>query len=554
MHVKQAALVCLALVLLSIGSQAQRLGSPWDGVKIVATDAPYSCPAAPAFAKTLNAEGYYTDKKYSVIDPTKLAEFNKATEGPTHLGQYASKAADAWLENGSRAAAACAYALLAAAADADAWDGKMPQNNGAYLQNWMLSGSAIAYLKVRNSGGGTPEQDAKIQKWFGAVGARVREYFDVQRTRPGSDAWNNHMYWAGLAVGAQGIACNDENAFLWGMLAYHAGVMSVQPDGSLVAEMNRAGMAEHYQLYALDALVMLAELASANGMNVYTENDGAIHRLAKFSAEGLENPSMIEKRTGVPQNLPETIAGLEIGWAVPYAKRFPNERLSALVAKAQWTSFWQWGGAPPEARSTSESASAADTAFRTRLEHDLKAAEEAEFPTDASALSSFVGQWCVEGDAAKKGSIGDVGVSMTVTNELGDASVVRALGGQQIAALAWGGVAGTLTPDRSEIDWSNGTYWARCKTAPTEERRKLAGTWYGQGLRARKCSIRQEGDRLRLDNGQGGKATGEVDSAGRVSSNWNGQVIQGTVTLDGNHINWENHTYWTRARVYEKHQ
>jgi poly(beta-D-mannuronate) lyase len=328
--------------------------SPWDEVKTASTDAPYECPAPPAFARKLRTEGYYTDKQYSVIDPKKLAAFNAATEGPTHLGQYVTRAADAWLSTGSRAAAACVYSLLAAAAGADAWDEKMPQNNGVYLQNWMLSGTAMAYLKVRNSHVGTSEQDGRILRWFSRVGTRVRDYFDLQRTRPDSDAWNNHMYWAGLAVAAQGIACNDQNAFHWGMAAYRMGVDAIQEDGSLVAEMNRAGMAEHYQLYALGALVMLAELAAANGIDAYGEGDGAIHRLVKFSVAGLEDPHMIEKRTGVPQNLPEQIGGLEIGWAVPYLKRFPDERLAALLAKAQWTGFWQWGGAPPEARATTE--------------------------------------------------------------------------------------------------------------------------------------------------------------------------------------------------------
>ena len=357
---KRVAAQCVLFALFTVGLQAQRMRSPWEEVKTASTDATYECPAPPAFAKKLRTEGYYTDKQYSVIDPKKLAAFNAATEGPTHLGQYVTRAADAWLSTGSRAAAACAYSLLAAAAEADAWDGKMPQNNGVYLQNWMLSGTAMAYLKVRNSHVGTAEQDGRILRWFSLVGTRVRDYFDLQRTRPGSDAWNNHMYWAGLAVAAQGVACNDRNAFLWGMAAYRMGVDAIQEDGSLVAEMNRAGMAEHYQLYALGALVMLAELAAANGIDVYSEGGGAIHRLVKFSVAGLEDPRIIEKRTGVRQNLPEQIGGLEIGWAVPYLKRFPDERLSALLAKAQWTAFWQWGGAPPEAPATTESRSSAD--------------------------------------------------------------------------------------------------------------------------------------------------------------------------------------------------
>jgi hypothetical protein len=84
--------------------------------------------------------------------------------GPTHLGQYAGLAADAWLSTGSHAAAACVYSLLTAAAKADAWDDKMPTINSVYMQNRLLSGTALAYLKVRNSGAGTAQADEQIQQ------------------------------------------------------------------------------------------------------------------------------------------------------------------------------------------------------------------------------------------------------------------------------------------------------------------------------------------------------------------------------------------------------
>ena len=428
----------------------------------------------------------------------------------------------------------------------------MPQNNGVYLQNWMLSGAAMAYLKVRNSQLATAEQEGRILRWFSLVGTRVRDYFDLGRTRPGSDAWNNHMYWAGLAVAAEGIACNDQNAFLWGMAAYRMGVNAIQPDGSLVAEMNRAGMAEHYPLYALGALVMLAELAAANGIDVYSERDGAIHRLVKFSVAGREDPRLIEKRTGVRQNLPEGIGGLEIGWAVPYGKRFPDERLSALLAKAQWTGFWQWGGAPPEARSTTQSQSPEDQALTAQLERSLKDDLSGERGDDKTLVTALLGEWCAQGDSAKHASVRDSDGVVALTNELGATSTGEARGRQQIVAPGWDFVTGTLSPDGSQIDWSDGRYWARCANVASGARRNLAGTWYPQGVRTLKCTIRQHGDRVRLDNGEGAKGTGRIESSGVVSSEWNGTLIKGTVTPDGNRINWDNLTYWTRARIYDR--
>jgi poly(beta-D-mannuronate) lyase len=342
--------IIVAFLLASTASlaKADNLRSPWDNIKVEQTGDAYSCPAAPPFSKTLNADPYYTNAHASVIDPKKLAAFQVAAEAPTHLGQYAGLAADAYLSTGSRNAALCVYSLLAAAAKAEAWTDKMPSFQDVYLQNWELSGVSLSYLKVRQSKVGTLEQDAAIQRWFRMLSGRVREYFDVQIGHPGSDGWNNHLYWAGLSVAAAGIANNDTEGFNWGIAAYHRGLDAILPDGSLAAEMNRGQMALHYHLYAVGPLIMLAELGEVNGIDSYAEDNGAIHRLVKFCVAGLEDPTLFERRTGVPQVVLKPLAGLEIGWAVPYVHRFPDQQISSLIATAQWTRFWQWGGAPPE--------------------------------------------------------------------------------------------------------------------------------------------------------------------------------------------------------------
>ena len=334
--------------LFAAGSEAQVLRSPWDAAVVTATDMAYTCPAAPAFAKTLEARPYYTDAHMSVIDPAKQAAFQAASDAPTKLAQAVSKAADAYRVLGSRTAAACAYLLLEAAAKAGAWSGQMPTFQGTYVQNWTLSGVAISYLKVKQSGLGTREQDAVIQKWFGAMAAQVRAYFDAGTPNPRSDAWNNHIYWAGLAVAAEGIADNDAKAFRWGMDMYKRGVDSIQPDGSLMAEMYRAQMALHYHLYALGPLILLAELGEANGLDLYAEDKGAIHWLVKFCVAGLDDPTIFERRVGVKQVVSQSYEGEDIGWAVPYLRRFPDPHLSSLIAKAPSVRYTSWGGAPPE--------------------------------------------------------------------------------------------------------------------------------------------------------------------------------------------------------------
>lgn len=540
--------ISVAVTSVSVTASAQHLQSPWDGAATAPTDAPYTCPAPPAFSKTLDVEGYYTDKQNSVIDAKRLAAFDKASAGPTHLGQYATSAADAWLSTGSRAAAACVYSLLTAAAHADAWDRKMP-GVGVYLQNWMLSGTAVAYLKVRSSHIGTPAQDADVQRWFQRIAARVQEYFNLQRGHPGSDAWNNHMYWAGLAVAAQGIAGNDQEAFLWGMSAYRMGIDAIQPDGSLTAEMSRGQMALHYQLYALGPLIVLAELGEANGIDLYREKQGAIHRLVKFNIAAMKDPSTLATRTGATQKISRPYSGQEIGWAVPYIQRFPDPQLSAWIAQAPWVRFWQWGGTPPEVAATKAPVSVAESAFTIRLERSLRDAFARQFPASHPQSAAFFGQWCVEDNPAWRASIGDKGDSILLTNEDGDTSTGQSQGPSSILAPGWESVTGTLTPDHTQIDWSNGSYWTRCPSAIPHSQASLTGTWYTRGG-AWPCSIQQQGDQLRISPGKGCKATGRIDATGHLATNWQGNRIGGVVTPDGNHINWDNQTYWTRAKVY----
>ncbi len=336
------------LVFTATGVLAAQLRSPWDNRAVVQTTEAYNCPAPPPFAKTVEASSYYIDSHASIADPQKLTAFQKASEPSTHLSQYAANAADAYLYKGNRAAALCVYSLLDAAAKADAWDGHMPSFQGVYVQNWLLSAVAISYLKVRPSGLGTPAQDADIQRWFKKLAGRVREFFDGEVERLHKDGENNHIYWAGLSVAAAGIADNDQADFKWGLDAYRMGIDAIQPDGSLKAEMNRAQMALHYHLYALGPLIILAELGVSNGIDMYGAGKGAIHRLVNFCVAGLEDPTLLQKRTGVAQLVTLPYGGSDIGWAVPYLRRFPNAQLSALAAKAQVVRYTSWGGAPPD--------------------------------------------------------------------------------------------------------------------------------------------------------------------------------------------------------------
>jgi hypothetical protein len=154
----------------------------------------------------------------------------------------------------------------------------------------------------------------------------------------------------------------------------------------------------------------------------------------------------------------------------------------------------------------------------------------AQFPPNQQA-SAFTGAWCVQGDPTKHASISNNGAFLTLTNESGNTSPGQFQGQTGIVAPGWQFVTGTLSPDGSQINWSNGTFWARCNTGGGggHNRLNLTGTWYAQGNRSQSCSIRQRGNNLQLSNESGDNASGQITRETHLTTNWNGNSIGGTV-------------------------
>jgi hypothetical protein len=162
----------------------------------------------------------------------------------------------------------------------------------------------------------------------------------------------------------------------------------------------------------------------------------------------------------------------------------------------------------------------------------------------------FVGAWCAQGDPTKQTSISYNGSFFNLTNESGDTSIGNLQGNNQIQAPGWQFVTGTLGRNGTQINWSNGTFWARCPTPGYGHRVSLNGNWYPNGNRSLQCSIQDRRGSLMLQNESGQRASGSFNGKFSIATNWQGTVIHGTLSRDGNRINWDNGTYWVRYRLY----
>ena len=120
-----------------------------------------------------------------------------------------------------------------------------------------------------------------------------------------------------------------------------------------------------------------------------------------------------------------------------------------------------------------------------------------------------------------------------------------------LVAEQWQFVQGTLSGDGSRINWSNGTFWAKCDNGGGgggggHRRPNLQGTWYRDGNHSLGCSISQRGSNLTFTNEQGQTAQGKFLGNKNVTANWGGTTINGTLTKNGGQINWDNGTMWSR--------
>jgi poly(beta-D-mannuronate) lyase len=123
-------------------------------------------------------------------------------------------------------------------------------------------------------------------------------------------------------------------------------VAQITPEGTLPLEMARRSLALHYHLFAAAPLVTIAELAAANGVDLYAVDHHALARLVYRAASGLQDPSFFARQAGVAQQ-PAPPDAYAIAWAIPFARRFPDAQLNALIARLPSRSILFLGGIPP---------------------------------------------------------------------------------------------------------------------------------------------------------------------------------------------------------------
>lgn len=298
------------------------------------TGKPATCDErAPAPVVSLAVTSRYdqSDKTKSTIDADAEDAYQEGMKPLRDFLGDVSTMATRYMESEGRKTgeAACALAHMAAWAKADALT-DLDTRQAVLSTTRIVAGLAMAYLQVRDAKAGTSDDRKAIEAWFARLGGMIRPHFSDGGDSRRTSNRQNHRYWAGFSLAAVAVATGRRADMDWAVNSYRIGVCQVEPDGTLPLELARGKRARDYHIHATAPLVMIAELAAANGIDAYGLCDGAIHRLVRFDLAILNDASIIEELTGERQlKLPTkngVIRGDRVAWLAPYFRRFPEKR------------------------------------------------------------------------------------------------------------------------------------------------------------------------------------------------------------------------------------
>ena len=204
-----------------------------------------------------------------------------------------------YLATGSHKEAACALDQMDAWAKAGALlNYDRDESQQAWFEvEWVLSGIGISNSVLVNDKTLDHAEQKRVTAWLDTAAHK-----SISFERP-SDTQNNHHYWRALHAVAIGVAASDNELFQFGVAAYKQAVAEIDANGAFPKEMARHENALGYQGFALEPLILIAQLASRQGIDLYAyqANGRTIRDAVIFFGKALENPDLIKAYTAEPQ-------------------------------------------------------------------------------------------------------------------------------------------------------------------------------------------------------------------------------------------------------------
>ncbi|SEF72850.1 Alginate lyase [Bryocella elongata] len=195
-----------------------------------------------------------------------------------------------------------------------------------YQVEWTLSSAAITESVLMNDRNLDQAMVKRDIAWMNQVAQKMiqgdKEY----------GVLNNHHYWTGLAAVAVGVVSSDDSLFTWGVNVFRSAVNQLNSAGAFPLEMSRSELAIHYDGFALQALIPLAEFAERQGVNLYayrSPTGKSISDAMNFFASAVADPSVVNSFQSAPQKLDPDNSDF-FSFAEFYARRFGSQMPSSM--------------------------------------------------------------------------------------------------------------------------------------------------------------------------------------------------------------------------------
>lgn len=256
-------------------------------------------PAPPPHGQDIPSR--YKSGSHGELNPLE----HQLSEPYYKIQEIAAQGADKYLATGDPAEAGCVIRALlpwvqdkAALLDYNAKDDMVIW----FQSTWTVASLSLSVSIIRSEPTLNGGDRDRVIAWLHSAALKV---VSESRGPTSGTSTNNHFFWRGLAAAAAGVISGDNKLFAQGVRTYATAIAEMDDQGAFPDEMARHELAMHYQAFAIEPLVMIAELAYRQGLNIYPlEQRG--HRLSEavdFLSRALADPGIIKKYTPEAQQI-----------------------------------------------------------------------------------------------------------------------------------------------------------------------------------------------------------------------------------------------------------
>ncbi len=283
-------------------------------------------PSVAAPSGRMTIPRHYLNGSSGPINPAE----HEATKAYTAFEQRFTAGINQYVATGSHQESRCALEQLDLWAKAGAlMDYDRYESSQAWYQaEWTLSSAGIADSVLVNDETLDATEQKRVTEWLDKAAQKC-----VSQERPG-DTGNNHHDWRALAAISIGVTAGDDKLFQFGIATYKEAIAEIDANGAFPKEMVRHENATHYQGFTLQPLVLVAQIAARQGIDLYgfKANDHSLRDAIIFYGRAIEDPSIVKVYTSDPQKT-EFGQGDFAEFAF-YVAKFGSEGMPPPITKA----------------------------------------------------------------------------------------------------------------------------------------------------------------------------------------------------------------------------